>query len=274
MSAAQTADIRAAMQGLRATSVPQLGLGESSTQIPARSFRPRRLCLTQLPCVVGPPIVPSSAPTGRSRRRYERCAQEAALRSDLGRIHHSLNDDILTDKETEDLHGVQQLGRAQLATFQQRDSQRKSSQRQKLSPGELSASIVFQQSVDKPTSHSLMPWVEEAVPQCNPYEVPEYAAMMTVRRHAWHRPMRTRMPPPAAENSPSVVADKDAMGSSGLWALLMAWVAYLVCVAGAVYRAGRLPFAVRSSRQQRTANRKSRHLKHQAAGGNGQTDSR
>jgi len=220
--------------------------------------------------VVGPPIVPSSSPTGRSRRRYEQCAQEAALRSDLGRIQHSLKDDILTDKETEDLHKVQQLGLAQLATFQQRDSQRRSSQRQELSPGGLSASIAFQQSVDKSTSHSLMPSVEEAVPQCNLYEVPEYAAMMTVRRHAWHRPMRTRMPPPAVENSPRVVADKDTMGSAGLWALLMAWVAYLVCLAGAVYRACKLPFAVRSSRQQRTANWKSQHLEHQAAGGNGQ----
>jgi len=204
--------------------------------------------------------VPSLSSTGRSRRRYERCAQEAALRSDLGRIQHSLNADILTDKETEDLHEVQQLGRAQLVTFQQRDSQRRSSQRQELSPGGLSGSIAFQQNVDKPTRHSLMPSVEEAVPQCNPYEVPEYAAMMTVRRHAWHRPMRTRMPPLAAEKSPRVVAEKDAMGSAGLWALLMAWVAYLVCVAGAVYRAGRLPFAVRSSRQQRTGNWKSRHL--------------
>jgi len=165
--------------------------------------------------MVGPPIVPSSSLTGRLRRRYERCAQEAALRSDLGRIQHSLNADILMDKETEDLHEVQQLGRAQLATFQQRDSQRSSSQWQELSPGGLSASIAFQQSVDKPTSHSLMPLVEEAVPQCNLYEVPEYAAMMTVRRHAWHRPRRTRMPPPAAENSPHVVADKDAMGSAG-----------------------------------------------------------
>ena len=54
--------------------------------------------------------------------------QEAALYSDLGRIQHSLNDDILTDKETEDLHEVQQLGLTQFATFQQRDSQRKSSQ--------------------------------------------------------------------------------------------------------------------------------------------------
>jgi len=134
----------------------------------------------------------------------------------------------------------------------------------------LSASIAFQQNVDKLTSHSLMPSVEEAVPQCNPYEVPKYTGMMTVRRNAWHRPMRTRMPPPAAENSPRVVADKHATGSAGLWALLMAWVAYLVCVAGAVYRACRLPFAVRSSRQQRTANWKSRHLEHQAAGGNGQ----
>jgi len=51
---------------------------------------------------------------------------------------------------------------------------------------------------------------------------------------------------------------------------LMAWVAYLVCVVGAAYRAGRLLFAVRSSRQQRTANWKSRHLEHQAAEGHGQ----
>jgi len=183
-----------------------------------------------------------------------------------------LKDDILTDKKTEDLHEVQQLGLAQLATFQQLDSQRRSSQRQELSPGGLSASIAFQQSIDKSTSHSLMTLVEEAVPQCNLDEVPEYAAMMTVRRHEWHRPMRTRMPPPAAENSPRVVADKDAIGSAGLWVLLMAWVAYLVCVAGAVYRAGRLPFAVRSSRQQRTSNRKSPHFKleHQTAGGQGQ----
>jgi len=72
------------------------------------------------------------------------------------------------------------------------------------------------------------------------------------------------------ENSPRVVVDKDTMGSSGLWALLMGWVAYLVCVAGAVYRASRLPFVVRSSCQQRTANWKSQHLEHQAAGGNGQ----
>jgi len=181
-----------------------------------------------------------------------------------------LNDNILTDKETENLHGVQQLGQAQLATFQQQDSQRRSSQQQELSPGWLSASIVFQQSVDKPTSHSLMPSVEEAVPQCNLYEVPEYAAMITVCRHAWHMPMHKQMPPPAAENSPRLAADKGARGPSGLWALLMAWVAYLVCVAGAVYRACRLPFAMRSSRQQRTAKRKSQHFEHQAAGGNGQ----
>jgi len=75
-----------------------------------------------------------------------------------------LNDNTLTDKETEDLHGAQQQGQAQLATFQQRDSQRRSSQRQELSPGGLSASIVFKQSVDKPVSHSLLPLVEEAVP--------------------------------------------------------------------------------------------------------------
>jgi hypothetical protein len=75
-----------------------------------------------------------------------------------------LNDNILTDKETEDLHGAQQQGQAQLATFQQRDSQRRSSQRQELSPGGLSASIVFKQSVDKLVSHSLLPLVEEAVP--------------------------------------------------------------------------------------------------------------
>ena len=192
VSAAHAADIQVVMQGLRATSVQQLGLGESSTLIPVHSFRPRHLCLTQLPCVVGPPIMPSSSPTGRSRRRYEWCAQEAALLWDLGRIQHSLNDDILTDKENEDLHKVQQLGQAQLATFQQRDSHHRSSQREELSPGGLSASIVFQQIVGKPTSHSLMPSVEETVPQCNPYEVPEYAAMMTVRRHAWHRPMCTR----------------------------------------------------------------------------------
>jgi len=115
-----------------------------------------------------------------------------------------------------------------------------------------------------------MSLVEEVVLQGNLYEVPEYTSMMTVRRHAWHRPMRTRMPPPAAENSPRVVADTDAMGSAGLWVLLMARVAYLVCVAGAVYRACRLSFAVRSSRQQRTANWKSLHLEHQAAGGHGQ----
>ena len=90
--------------------------------------------------------------------------QEAALYSDLGRIQHSLNDDILTDKETEDLHLVQQLGLAQLETFQLRDSQRRSSQWQELSPGGLSASIVFKQSVDKLVSHSLLPLVEEAVP--------------------------------------------------------------------------------------------------------------
>ena len=281
MSAAQTADIRAAMQGLRTTSVqmqpstlppvvPHLGLGESSTLIPARSFVPRRLCLTPLPCVVGPPIMPSSSPTGRLRRMYERGAQEAALRSDLCRVQHSLNDDILKDKETEDLHWVQQRGRAQIAKFQQRDSQRRSSQWQELSPGGLSGSIVLKQSVDKIASHSLPPSVEVELPQCNPYEVPEYAAMMTVRRHAWHRPMHKRMPPPAAENSPGVAADEGTRGSSGLWAILMACVAYLVCVAGAVYRAGRLPFAVRSSRQQRTANWKSRHLEHQVAGGNGQ----
>jgi hypothetical protein len=244
------------------------------TPIPTWSFRPRRLCLTPIPCVVGSPIRPSSSPIGRSKRTYERGAQAAALVSDLCRVRHNLNDDILMDKETEDLHTVQHRGRAQLATFQQRDSQRGSTQRQDLSPGGLSAIIIFKQSVDKLASHSLLPSVEETVPQCNPYEVPEYVAMMTVRRHAWHRPMSKQMPPPAAENSPRVAADKGARGSSGLWALLMAWVAYLVCVAGAVYRAGRLPFAVRSSRQQRTANRKSRHLKHQAAGGNGQTDSR
>jgi len=91
-----------------------------------------------------------------------------------------------------------------------------------------------------------------------------------VRRHMWHRPMCTRVPPPATENSPRVVADKDAMGSAGLWALLMAWLAYLGCVAGAVYRACRLPFAMRSSRQQRTENWNSLHLEHQTAGGNGQ----
>ena len=110
VSAAQVADIQVAMQGLRATSVPQLGLGESSTLIPPRSIRPQRLCLTPLPCVVGPPIVLSSSPTGRSRRVHERCAQKAALRSDLCRVQYSLNDDILSDKDTEDLHGVQQLG--------------------------------------------------------------------------------------------------------------------------------------------------------------------
>ena len=49
----------------------------------------------------------------------------------------------------------------------------------------------------------------------------EYTVMMTVRRHAWYRPMRTQIPPPAAENSPRVVADKDAVGSAGLWVLLM-----------------------------------------------------
>jgi len=54
--------------------------------------------------------MPSSSPTERSKRRYERCALEAALRLDLGRIQHSLNDNILTDKETEDLHEVQHLG--------------------------------------------------------------------------------------------------------------------------------------------------------------------
>jgi len=54
MSAAQTADIQAAMQGLRAALVqaqlsplppvvPQLGLGVSPTSIPALSFGPRRL---------------------------------------------------------------------------------------------------------------------------------------------------------------------------------------------------------------------------------------
>ena len=181
-----------------------------------------------------------------------------------------MNDDILTDKETEDLHGVQQRGRAQLATFQQRDSQRRSSKRQKLNQGGLSASIVLKQSGNKPASHSLPPSVEEKVPQCNPYEVPEYTAMMTMRRHAWHRPMRKQIPPPAADNSPSVAADEGTRGSSGLWALLMACVAYLVCGAGAVHRADRLPFAVRSRRQQRTAHWKSRHLEHQAAGGNGQ----
>ena len=106
------------MQGLRATSVHKLGLGEYSTLIPERSFGPRHLCLTLLPCVVGPPIVSCSSPTGRSRRRYEQCAQEAALRSDLNRIQHRLKDDILTDKETEDLHEVHQLGLAQVATFQ------------------------------------------------------------------------------------------------------------------------------------------------------------
>ena len=82
--------------------------------------------------------------------------------------------------------------------------------------------------------------------------------------------MRKRIPPQAAENSPRVAADKGARGSSGLWALLMAWVAYLVCIAAVVYRAGRLPCAVRSSRQQRTENWKSTHLEHQAARGNGQ----
>ena len=162
VSVAQVADIQAAMQGLRATSVPQLDLG-GSTLIPAWSFRPRCLCLTPLPCVVGPLILPSSCPTRRSRRRYERCAQEAALRSDLCRVQHSLNDDILTDKETEDLHRVQQLGLAQLETFQLRDSQRRSLQWQELSPGGLSASIVFQQNVNKPTSHLLVPLVEETV---------------------------------------------------------------------------------------------------------------
>jgi len=74
-----------------------------------------------------------------------------------------LNDDILTDKETEDLHRVQQLGLAQLETFQLRDSQRRSLQWQELSPGGLSASIVFQQNVNKPTSHLLMLLVEETV---------------------------------------------------------------------------------------------------------------
>ena len=82
--------------------------------------------------------------------------------------------------------------------------------------------------------------------------------------------MRKRMPPPAAENSPRVAADEGVRGSSGLWALLMACVAYLVCVAGAVYMACRLPFPVGSSHQQRTANWKSLHLEHQAAGGNRQ----
>jgi len=168
MSAAQAADIRAAMQGLRTTSVqmqpstlppvvPHLGLGESSTLIPARSFVPRRLCLTPLPCVVGPPIMPSSSPTGRLRRMYERGAQEAALRSDLCRVQHSLNDDILKDKETEDLHWVQQRGRAQIAKFQQRDSQRRSSQWQELGPGGLGcqpALFFSRASTNQPTIRS------------------------------------------------------------------------------------------------------------------------
>jgi len=103
------------------------------------------------------------------------------------------------------------------------------------------------------------------VPQCNLYQVPEYAAMMTVRRHAWHRPMRKQKLPPAAESSASVGADESARGSSGLWALLVACVAYLVCMVGAVYRAGRLPFEVCSSSQQRTATWKSPYLEHQTA---------
>jgi len=252
---------------------PQLGLGVSLTPIPARSFGSRRLCLNPLPRIVGSPIVPSTTSTGRSRRMYEWGAREAALRSDLCRVQHSLNDDILTDKETKYLHGVQQQGRAQLATSQQHDSQRRFLQRQELSPGGLPASIILELSVDNRAIHSLPQLVEEEVPQCNPYEVLEYTTTMTVyarvRRHAWHRLMCKRMPPPSADNSPSVAADESARESSGLWALLMACVAYLVFVARAVYRANRLPFAVRSSRQQRTATWKSRHLEHQTAGGSG-----
>jgi len=66
----------------------------------------------------------------------------------------------------------------------------RSSQRQELSLRGLSASIVFQQNVDKPMSHSLMPSAKEAVPQCNLYEVPEYAAMMIVTGH--HCCLRTQ----------------------------------------------------------------------------------
>jgi len=94
MNTAQSVDIQVAMHGLRALLVqmqpsplppvvPQLGLVESLTLIPARSFGPLCLCLTPLPCVVGPPIVPFSTLTGRFRNMYERGAQEAALRSDL-----------------------------------------------------------------------------------------------------------------------------------------------------------------------------------------------
>jgi len=88
---------------------------------------------------------------------YEWSAHEAALCSDLCRVQHSLNDDILMDKETKDLQGVQQRGQAQLATFQQRDSQRRFSQRQEHTPGGLPASIVLEPSVDKPAIHSPPP---------------------------------------------------------------------------------------------------------------------
>jgi len=95
-------------------------------------FRPQCLRLNPLPCVVGPLIVFSAASTGRSRTMYESGAHEAALRLDLCRVQHRLDDDILTDQETADLQSVHQWGWAQLEAFQQRDSPRRFSQRLKL----------------------------------------------------------------------------------------------------------------------------------------------